>query len=76
MAGGASDVPLTEDDCKINTVDNTNNKDTVYDIDIAYTIYNIYLILTYVTNLQSCFLIFILLAASKFFTIRNPSTYK
>ena len=46
MAGGASDVPLTEDDRKINTVDNTNNKDTVYDIDIAYTIYNIYLILT------------------------------
>ena len=27
-----TDVPLTEDDCKINTVNNTDNKYTVYNI--------------------------------------------
>ena len=39
-------LPLTEDDCKNNTVYNTNNKDTVYNIDIVYNIYNIYIVLT------------------------------
>ena len=33
MAWGGSDVPLPYNGCIINTVDNTNNKDTVYDID-------------------------------------------
>ena len=35
----------TENDCKNNTVNNTNINDTVYNIDTAYNIYNMYIIL-------------------------------
>ena len=42
MAGGASDLPLTEDDCKNNTVYNKDNKDIVYNIHTDYIINNIY----------------------------------
>ena len=33
MAWAGTILPLTENDCKNNTVDNTNNIDTVYNID-------------------------------------------
>ena len=41
LARACTDVHQTENGCNNNTVDNTNTNDKVYNIDTAYTIYNI-----------------------------------